>query len=409
MTTPTLYFVIISGHNLPSLIPILETQPEKVVLIVTSFFAGKSPPELFKQQIKNNLPATEIEMLSSENLGGECLTEMEAWSQKHFCPYFDQHKDDYRCILNMTGGTKILPLVLETLVDWDEVHYKGQKIEFLQRWQVKNKTRVPLDNLQLSQIPPLVGLNLYTETTEGSTNRIDQLPQAANTAQVIWNYYQDYADTGTENIHIDLSKRLADVWLELDKYQEKKVMIPWSEFDHSPEALAPWLKQLSTLTPPDLDPILTLSNHGVEIPGNKLGSSKRGKLRDDWKDWISGLWLETLTHTWLQELNIEIATSVKIKNRKRELDFVLMHQHALHVIEAKAAPSPQGAPSDIIRQIKSVDAIGMLQNYLLISPYFSKVDYIKAQQFDDFKKSCKQNKIKLLSSKEELLDVFTPQ
>lgn len=408
---PILYTVIVTGHNLPNLFSVLAYKPQRVLLVAsdTSFYLKQA--ERLRQQIVALLPEVKITLLNSHGLGGESLPEAQTWVEKNLLPFYEQHKTEFKWFLNVTGGTKILPMLFESLLPWDEIHYKALKLDDLQVWQFENGQRhfLPSPAHYLSvHLSPLEALQLYTEAKEGSLNRIDASEDSAAIAMQIWAFYEDYANTNIENVHTELSRVLNEVWENENhpSYAFPEVLIPWDEFDYERSELVTWIKRLAALS--KQFPVCLFTEQGVTIPGNKLsGNSKATKYRKDWKKWVGGLWLETLMNEWAAESGVKFSRGVQVDEQTRELDLVTLHKQQLQVFEAKAAPFLKNGLSSIVRQIKSVQDIGMLQDYLVISPYFKKV-VNNPERFDSFEKNCKRNGIKLITSEAEFLKCFTP-
>ncbi|WP_044414385.1 PDDEXK family nuclease [Thiomicrospira microaerophila] len=396
---PINYVVIASGHNLPSLVPLLDYRPQRVTLIVSDFIKQQTR-ERIEALIAKHLPQTQWVMLDLKKRSGDAISDITDWINQDFVPEYQSNATTYDWILNVTGGTKLLALLLETAVDWQEVHYKSLTSPLVQRWTYHNKQRQILSEKVINHIDTLDALSLYTDYTLTENNRIEDSPNAINIAEKIWQHYEQPAD----NIHQALSVVLQKEWSN-SAHKTKELRLEIDLFKNYPEEeVLNWFSQLADLIP-DSD-ICRLENKTLILPGNKLGSSKHDKLRKDWKKWISGIWLETLIHYWFEQQGIQVARNVKIKDQNRELDFVLLYQHNLHVIEVKNAPPHNKDMSDIIRQIKSVTEIGMLKNYLFISPYFEKVNQDNLQKIDDFKMNCKLNQIALIASKQQLIQKF---
>lgn len=407
MERPILYTVVVSGHNLPNLASILSYQPAHVALVVSDNPKFLDLAERLSEQIKAHLPDLQITQFQSRGLGGECLEEIQQWTSKHLVPFYEGNKHNYRWFLNVTGGTKIIPMALESVLPWDEIHYKGFNLPSLQTWQFDHGVRTLLSN-PVEQTPyglsSIEALSLYTNVKRGSVNRVEQSDSALVRAKEIWDMYKDYAETGKPNVHSDLSRVLNDVWSKRKQglFQEKEVLIKWSEFEFSEQDIRAWLEGMI----PEVAGVQVCyaNEFGVWIPGNKLGSSRADKARKDWQKWVSGLWLETLAAGWLDSWELNFDRSVDIVGKKRELDFVVLHKEQLQVVEAKAAPNLEDSLHEIIRQIRSVRDIGMLKNYLLISPYFKTL--ISDKSWADFEESCGVNEIQLCTSKEDLLKAF---
>jgi hypothetical protein len=139
-----------------------------------------------------------------------------------------------------------------------------------------------------------------------------------------------------------------------------------------------------------------------------LTKTKNKKMKE-WQKWVSGLWFERLISHWLTGQGMfkeaEVVSNVQILDTKRELDFVLLKQNNLYVIEAKVAPSKQDKLNAIIRQMTSINTIGKLKQILAISPHFKKAinsEDAKNHFFD----SCDDNAIDIVESREGLMTLL---
>lgn len=406
MTQKTIYTAIVSDHNLPNLLAILHSEPERVLLVVTPRFEKQA--QRLKKQIERQLTFTEVTVLPHENLSGESMQEMVNWIKNVMQPLFKKHSKN-RWVLNATGGTKIMPMALETARCWDEVHYKAMNDQLMQRWKFGSEgQRFILKSQALEEIKPLEALSLYTGFQEQHANRINAHSSAVTVAQQIWDAYDQQLTNYDCVLHVDLSVRLNEIWSHTNKHLEREVKIPWTNFKNSKTELIPWLQRLSELTDPTKEPVLHWDDSGVYAPGNKLNSSSLDKMRTDWKKWISGFWLETLIGHWFDEFHHEVGRSIAIDNQKRELDFVFLVKNALCLMEAKSAPPPNKPLGDIIQQIKSVTEVGKLKQYLFISPYFEKVPDNSPQKMQNFEENCRLNNINILRSRDDLYKILKP-
>lgn len=399
MRKPISYVVIVSGHNLPSLLGILAQPipPQRVLLLATKGEAFQHAAERLKQVLVNLHAAIDVELLPSNGLSGESMSEMQAWIDAYFMPIYQQHTD-HDWILNITGGTKIMPMALASKIEWKEIHYKSFNDPMLQRW---TGDEIILAELGLPSISPLDALKTYTNVETGHDIDEHRTPEAIHLSNHIWQFYSQPRDN---NPHIALSEQLNLIWTKGrrdERYDQASCLIPWSHFERvEMPVLTAWCDQLVQFC----RGALLITDAGLVVPAN--APTKEDK---HWKDWLAGLWLETLIEHWLisSELfsNNDILKNVKIKAQKRELDFVFMHRANLHVIEAKAAPKDPEQLSEIVRQIKSVTEVGKLTNYLVISPYF-EVLVNNAQRMKDFEDNCKANQIMLIKHREQFLAKF---
>ena len=389
----SIYVVIISEHGLPNFGAILSQSitPERVLLIASQQFTHAA--SRFEQQLNAQNPNINVDRLDTAKLSGESMHEMMQWIESEFLPYYQQYQT-HRWILNVTGGTKIMPMALELAIEWHEVHYKSLKVNSLQRWQFVNQKRVLLPDLVMQDVPIKAALSLYTEITTPRVNRISNESNALPIAQQLWDAYSSSA-----HIHHDLSRVLTHYWVEeREQHQQASIEIPWSSFETKDiDALMAWCKHLAQLSAD----AMRASEASLIVPGNKPKKSEH----IDFKRWISGEWLETLVASWLDDANITYEANLPIKDTKRELDFVTLKAGQLQVIEVKTAPAGDEALNSIVRQITSVTAVGKLTNYLFVGPEFkSSVNNI--DKWLDFETQCKANRINILFSRQELISAL---
>lgn len=390
---PSIYVVIVSDHALPSFSALVSqpTAPERVLLIASQQF--KVTALRFEQQLNDLNSSIRVDRLDKAQLSGESMHEMMQWIESEFLPYYRQYQT-YRWILNVTGGTKIMPMALELAIDWHEVHYKSFKVNSLQRWQMVNQRRELLTDLAMETVPIKAALSLYTEIDKSRINRVAKQADALIVAQQLWDAYEN-----KNHIHHDLSRLLTRYWVEeREQHQHASIEIPWSSFETKDiDALMAWCKHLAQLSAD----AMRASEASLIVPGNKPKKSEH----IDFKRWISGEWLETLVASWLDDANITYEANLPIKDTKRELDFVTLKAGQLQVIEVKTAPAGDEALNSIVRQITSVTAVGKLTNYLFVGPEFkSSVNNI--DKWLDFETQCKANRINILFSRQELISAL---
>lgn len=395
---PIIYVVISSAHTIPSLLAVLSQQstPEKVLIVASAKKDIQDAANRLASMLRQLKPNIDTQLLPSDHLSGESMAEMRTWIDDHFIKIHREYKG-YNWILNITGGTKIMPMALEKAISWHEVHYKSFNSPNLQRWD----SEFLLTEIPIAPISPIDVLRTYIEVRKVQPNKIDELPDAITIAQKIWDYY---AQPREKNPHILLSEKLNEYWVTKEKQKSKTVSISWFSFQLPPDdlqALKSWCQTLADFS----NQGFTLTNDELIIPSNEA----RG-LKKHWKKWISGAWLETLVNHWLvEDVNLsseDVAMNIYLDKYERELDFVFLQENKLIAIEAKSAPkADENALNLIIQQIKSVTDVGILTNYLFISPYFEKI-VANEQRMTAFLEHCDVNNIKVLRSKEDLINQF---
>ena len=350
-----LYTVIISDHNLPNLLSVLAQKqrldkkaPLTVFLIVTDYFTDnktENKADNFEQVLASIDNTIHIERLPTNGLDGESFQAVHNWIEKTLIPKTHEYHNAH-CILNTTGGTKIMAMELAKRIEWTEIHYKAFSQSQIQCWDPKKESLVM--ELELPTVRPIDIVKLYDgQAKEKTITPIESYPDAVAISQQIW-----------------------------DGYAQSKNYNPIEVFKHQLDKIYSPIK----------------------------------KKEDYIEKWLEGLWLETLVFHWLtvdgHYKKHEIARNIQTKISPRELDFMIIRDGNLYTIEAKVAPAPNAKLNEIIRQITSINKLGKLNNSLFISPCFEQ-DIKTDNEKKDFFESCKNNGITVLRSKEDLLKHFS--
>lgn len=388
--SPIIYVMITSEHVLPSVLSVRSQQPvpSKVLLITTQFYADAGVR--LADQLKQLLPEVEVIALPSEDLSGESMQELVAWLDEHFLPLYRQFSD-HNWVLNMTGGTKIMPMALTNAVHWYQIQYKAFKSPNIQAWRLNQKMVMDFMDIPVKSMPVEQALSLYVDIDiEFSKPLINDLENSGLAAEIYEAYQQPY------HPHQLLSKQLEKLWSADIPSNPEYVTVPWSDLSiQDGSALQQWCAYLADLS----DGAVQCDKEGVMLP-TKHNRNKQVKA---WIKWISGGWLESLLAQWLSEEDIPYARNVKLKNVKRELDIVLLVNGMIKVIEVKTAPDPNKTLSDVVQQIASIQSAGKLTNMLFMGPEFSR-SVTSKDKWEYFIENCKANHIQLLESRQSLID-----
>ncbi len=387
---PIIYVMITSEHVLPSVLSVRsqEPLPSKVLLITTQSYAHAG--ERLAEQLKHLLPEVEVIALPSEDLSGESMQELVEWLDAYFLPLYSQFSD-HHWVLNMTGGTKIMPMALTNAINWHQIQYKALKSPNIQAWRLNQNMVMDFMDIPVKSMPVEQALSLYVDIDiEFSKPLINDLENSGLAAKIYDAYQQPY------HPHQLLSKQLEKLWSAEQSTNSDYVTVPWQDFlvqDFA--ALREWCVYLANLS----NGVVQCDKNGLMLP-TKHNRNKQVKA---WIKWISGGWLESLLAQWLSEEDIPYARNVKLKNVTRELDVVLLVNGMLKVIEVKAAPDPNKNLSHIVQQIVSIQSAGKLTNMLFIGPEFRR-SVTSKDKWEYFIENCKANHIQLLESQQSLID-----
>ncbi|WP_044414212.1 PDDEXK family nuclease [Thiomicrospira microaerophila] len=395
-----IYVLIVSAHNVPGLATLISLGCDihKVILISTSGSGFYDATERLKGVITQLNPNWLIEIWpKSMNLSGESYQEMMKWVQQEVKPYYQRH-EDYHWMINITGGTKIMPIALLDALPWTEVHYKAFNYPHLQRWR-HQPVYEPLEDKTIETLSVKSALETYKVIEQIKPNPLDINPEAVKLANDIWQAYLTYDESNPTHPHHILTMKLQKAWA----LGENTKSVNWPLTDWLPlsedETLA-WFKKLEVI-----------SSGSVQVMEGKVyfpGSSPK-KRHKAFQRWLKGLWFETLISSWLDSipglLKSHRMQNIRVNDLKREIDFMLIKNNKLISIEAKVASAPGKAhkSSEIIQQIKSIQDIGQLETLLCISPLFDKM--IESEDAkNDFYESCSANRIRLIKSRSDLIN-----
>lgn len=383
------YVIIISEHNLPNLTSVISQPvlPKTLWLIHTSNLRFSEAAKRFKQVMNEDYPSLQVIIITAtEGFSGENFAELKQWINQYLTPHYQTHTDE-KWILNINGGTKIIPIQLIKALSWAEIHYKAMNQQTLQRWTLDDSV---LPDYPLKAPLPLQAIRTYTPCFV-THNKIDLNPQATAIAQKIWDAF---LPENPNHPHRVLAQLFKTLWHTSDAPVGKMLTIDLNTIQTNDlTAFKAWCKELAEL---DAQAI-SVNETQLTLPGKNNTKNK------NWKKWVAGVWLETLLAHWLTEAGVtHFARSVEIREPTRDLDFVLIKQGNLQLIEAKVEPVDETKLKDIIRQITSLVRAGKLEYYLFVSPLFDQ-SITNQQRKEDFYETCKQNHITVLSSKQQLL------
>ncbi|EKO3893607.1 hypothetical protein P0F23_000981 [Vibrio metschnikovii] len=416
---PLFYVCVLSKYNLPQLEAILTRRPSHVLFVVSDFKPARDGAENLSKLLEEELPGIRIHRPESQDktaLSGDDLINCQQWVAQTLVPYLTQHKDGYPCWLNLTGGTKAITLALSLGYPWDQLDYKpiSQSSLFGFHFQTGNSFSEHFSNVDIKPLvsvtPQHVARTYNRKIKQNIPNPLRQKKDSVLLAEEI------FAALDKKNPALmQIFNGLSRIWShQRDNKQWKKeqLTLPLNEFlqstpDEHCHDLRIWLKRLQQLDPS----CFNLKDNTLTFPGNKPGNNKACR---NFRDWLSGDWLEQLTGYWLTSATAnnaipESAIAYGIKagdiekpDELREADLLIHHKGRTHIIEVKADIPPGSSSKDATQQLNSLHAFGQANRLLMVGPEFRH----RLSQNNDwlnFRDRCADNNIRVCSSRNDLL------
>lgn len=414
------YIIIPSAHNVAEYRACLQFKPKRIYLVVSTDSYIQKQAERLYQLLIHNIPDSTIQKLSSDGLEGESSFCTARWIKTIFTP-LSQAWEGQTTVLNMTGGTKPLSMLLCQAYRWSALHYQPfHRIALQTSVQVlylKQGEFVPEDEIILDEpqnILDLVCLYADEVTSQLSENQLNLLNHkqslliAAKRLEA-----QGMHEPSNDNLFPVLTPVLNDLWyLNRPKGKEKYHRVSWDKFNLEKHGLEPdqlynFLQQISQNSPQLLS--MEQDAEGVRLP------TYYNSAASTWTKWISGMWFEQLVYQWLLELGIKpehMERDIKIArepgNPSGETDIILFHQQNIHFIEIKADVHHSASLADLEKQLTSQSSeLGMLNKVLIVTPTIR--NHANANAWESFKGRCRDRRVKLIVAccKEDLANSET--
>ena len=397
------YVLLVSDHNLAEYRACLKFKPAYISLIVTQRMDVVA--QRLERVLRQALPDSQVERIGSTEqipLDGERAETTMHWIECCFKPHSAAWHGQ-RVAFNMTGGTKLLSVLLGRAYPWHEVHYQPHQPNQSQLWmdcfvpdqsgQLQVSAPIELTDIQ----PPLVSVvALYVQPPKPhSPNPIQSHPDSKALALLRLQAQQLQAPSD-DNLWPVLTPILNRIWYE-QPATGKTVGVAWSEFAVAQAALRVWFERLNRLVPTNASPAVTWDDRQVFLP------TVSNKQLTDWRRWISGDWYEQLVAAWLLELGVpaySLQAGLQIipdQSQGRESDLLLMHRHQLHVIEIKSDLPPNTALSALEAQVSSsAQSLGKIIKVLVVSPAIRAK--AKPAAWLEFLKHCADCRVRLIEA-----------
>lgn len=383
--TPMVYVAAVSDFTLPVFEAVMTRRPSHVLLMISDdFAAAREGAGRLQALLESELPGICVHRSDTEPsdypLLGQDFDALQTWIARVLAPMLARPEfTGLSHRLNMTGGTKAMSLALTTGLAWDRIDYKPDREATLKEFRlatdqvpgeraIKDTQNTPL----IATTPFNVALLYNNDAYQDPANRISQHPDSTLLAMAI-----EKALTRKDPALEQLFSALERVWSGdafRGKNSRRTVTLSWEDFlaDSAPPdpQLLAWLEDLKKLAPG----IINMDESGLTLPAH---NSKSG-LGKDFLRWVSGHWLEQLADYWLQQRGIEpeaIARNLKaggshrVSESQREADLLIYHKGLATLVEVKADLPPGQKPSDLQRQVSSLqERFGKTRKVLLTGP-----------------------------------------
>jgi len=407
-----IYVCVVSGFNVAELESCLARRPSHVLLVVSDRPEFRDAADRLENVLKVRLSGISLHRPVCPNkaikLGGDDVLECQAWVQGVLRPYLSQPElQALPHCLNFTGGTKAMTAALLAAGPWAELDYKAfsqQKLQALKLLQANNAAAHEFSALQTLNLEDAYALDvaaLYNPRTRNAPlNPLIQHPASGKLAQDIWDA-QDQSDATL----ISLFNALNRVWSEGRENEQHKKARTTADLLKNPDCAAfdAWLQRFNALLPG----ALSREESRLSLPGNKCKGEQ-----EDFKLWVSGVWLEQLCYDWLHQAGIPEQSIARNlvggqddlrTSSKREADLLLHYRGATRVIEVKAGLPESFQPKSMQEQISSLaDHFGKSKKILFIGPHL-KAKLESSKQWDDFCLRCKASSVDICFDRASLL------
>jgi hypothetical protein len=361
----TLLMLLVSEHNVAELESALHLQPDEIWLFSTLSFDDAA--RRLQMVIKQYLPATEVKKLTSENHDiHRNASELAAWGKQNLRQQVDGYRQrGWYTILNITGGTKLIPMVFSNQAEWDALHYDAAETSKTQIWSLQEQ-RWLSDNCR-TNVTIEQQLRLYLERVEQKVDK-QQLDSAHSLTVAQLLHDASLASYRSHHHPWHTLDRLirnhgSDLWHDRQDDKWHTQPITPAEFNEL-QAICHQLNQLGNF--------ITLSQTTITLPTAKHKPSKA------WREFIDGRWFEYLVAHWLHQhppQAWQIMTNVDIYRDKegmgqRDIDLVVRNEKKqLLLIELKVDTSDYRKDSGQLASLK--DAVGAkLDSLLLCAPQY---------------------------------------
>lgn len=357
----TLVVLLVSAHNVAELESCLALRPEQIWLLASK--SMRQPGERLYQQLQQQLPSSTITHLhhgtaQCDALTGNDAQQLQQWRDQWLQPELQRLKaEGWQTILNITGGTKLMPLVLAKLPEWDQLHYRalGEANTQIYRegsWEY---------GLCSEPAPIKSQLQLYLNRVKNKRpSKLSTQPDAMGVAEHL-HQASLCRYRGEDHPWFLLEKIIHERQLWFNECHESSDYYTQSLPPHQIKALEPICTALN-----QLGDYIQLQPDRLTLPTYRHKASRR------WQHFISGEWFELLIGHWLTEAlgTDQIETNLQLHDRphnSRDADLIVRHNHRLMAIELKADGHHFNAASDQLASLEK-SSKAMLNTLLLFSP-----------------------------------------
>ena len=414
MLQDLIYVCVVSNYNLPDFESCLLRKPKHVVLVVSDYEPVRQGAERLQSQLELVLEGVVVHRPDKEKkFNGRSFSGCKTWVDDCLIPYLNG-LENYPRACNITGGTKLNTLTLAVpKLNWSWLDYKDED-HSLQKLEFKHNELVCVATESLASASPIDVAKLSSnEVKEVEPNRLIAKQEALSVelAQELWDALSTpQSIQGKALLELFRNKKtgLEAAWLFgafTPSTKAGMLSLSAKEFidqDEFNSAQLAWLKQWHALA----NESIKAEPHSLLLPSKAM--------KDDFKRWLSGDWLEQLIGVWLLDkikpkaitmnLKINPLKDEKSSTGERETDIVVHDKGRTTVIEVKTDLAPGHKVKDLLQQITSLgERLGRTRKVLMIGPQLQqKIQH----QMHDVEKRCKADQVILCRNKEELLQIF---
>jgi hypothetical protein len=408
--TPLVYVCVISNFNLPEFESCLLRRPSHLVLVVSTHMQKNA--DLFEQQISKTLPGIQvIRPDKATAFGGSDCQECNSWAQHTLLTHLNALPGTMPRVCNITGGTKAITLsLINPVFRWRWLDYKADQKQQLQRLHINTAGAMTVDGsdgLPMATPDQVAGLHSWN-VQKRPNNPIMDVPDSSLQANKLWQALSEpESEAGQSLLSLFGGKEsgLEKLWVyERGKARKKDTCVTqnaneFAQQDQFNAQQLDWLQGWHRLAPESL-----------QFTASCITLAAGSHTSDPLRRWLSGDWLEQWVADRLREwLPAEhIACNLKVNPLKgetsssgeRETDIMVHYNGVTTIIEVKTDMPPAGGVKALLEQIASMgDRLGRTRKILFVGPQLKQK---MVENFDDIKKRCDSNNVKLCSSATEL-------
>ncbi len=373
--SPLVCVIISSEHNVAEYRCVLEFQPDVVLIVSSTTERERAQSRRLALLLCEAMPGSQIVVIPADSdttLVGDQAASITAFVREQLVPVVHKWRDKgYRCVLNATGGTKLMSLLLARALEWDEIHYLALGASALERFSasLERLSQWPLQ----TEVSILNHARLYLQrVNQCSPMPIENSPHVPEAAAYLLEQYSQAAELS--NVNPDtlpwafLSNLIAKqgYWFGNGRHLGEWVSL-------SRESLNPDLPAVQRMVT-----LLAKLGDFIRIENGQLTLvTLHHRASEDWRRWLCGIWFENLINTWLgthyagvvYESGLQL--HVTPSDHGREGDFLIHDANRLKLVETKVDLPPKQKLATVLDHLSgTAQGLGKVKAYLLLSPAY---------------------------------------